>query len=392
MSESLAVTVRDLAKVYRGGFFRRRVQALNGVSLDVPRGEIFGLLGPNGAGKTTLIKILLGIVRKSAGSASVLGHVAGDRRGRRAIGYLPESHRIPHHLTGNTALEYYGQLSGMPLSEIHAKRNGLLDTVGLGKWGRTPVRNYSKGMQQRLGLAQAMLHDPDLLILDEPTDGVDPVGRAEIRDVLFQLKDRGKTVFLNSHLLQEIELVCDRVAILHAGLVRHVGPVRELTDATSNCIVYEVRGPLSDIELLVESDATLDFGENLRDDAGSTEETDGTMAMTADGEPDSDLPGLGDADHSTAPVSVTLIQQPHSQADVDAAVDALRELGVSIESMSRERLTLEQAFLQLLKAHEADGSQATATDFLQETTEETEIAHESEVIDENANGDVEGGA
>ena len=368
MTDQLAVTVRDLAKVYRGGLFRKRVQALNGVSLDVPRGEIFGLLGPNGAGKTTLIKILLGIVRRSSGSASVLGHVAGDRRGRRSIGYLPESHRIPHHLTGNTALEYYGQLSGMPLAEICAKRDGLLDTVGLGKWGRTPVKNYSKGMQQRLGLAQAMLHDPDLLILDEPTDGVDPVGRAEIRDVLFQLKDRGKTVFLNSHLLQEIELVCDRVAILHAGLVRHVGPVRELTEATSNCIVYEVRGPLSDIELLVESDATLDFGEALHD-AGNQEAED-TVPSDSEGEADGESEQPAEPEASSGPVTVTLIQQPHSQDDVDAAVDSLRELGVSIESMSRERLTLEQAFLQMLKTHEAEESDESTPDGVDEPAED----------------------
>lgn len=361
MPNSLAVTVRDLAKSYRGGLFRRRVQALNGVSFDVPRGEIFGLLGQNGAGKTTLIKILLGIVKKSSGSARVLGHAAGDRRGRLAIGYLPESHRIPHHLTGNTALEYYGRLSRMSLSEVRAKRDRLLDTVGLQKWGRTPVRDYSKGMQQRLGLAQAMLHDPDLLILDEPTDGVDPVGRAEIRDVLFQLKERGKTVFLNSHLLQEIELVCDRVAILHAGLVRHIGPVRELTEATSNCILYEVRGPLPEIELLVESDATLEFGEPPCADEDATV----GEASVAD-ENDTDAENGSTAEpHSTAPVSVALIQRPHSQTDVDAAVDALRELEVSIESMSRERLTLERAFLQLLKAHEADD--------LQERTEETAL-------------------
>ena len=338
MPDSLAVTVQDLAKAYRGGLFRRRVQALNGVSLDVPRGEIFGLLGPNGAGKTTLIKILLGIVRKSSGSAKVLGHAAGDRRGRRAIGYLPESHRIPHHLTGNTALEYYGQLSRMPLKDIRNKRDRLLDMVGLAKWGRTPVRNYSKGMQQRLGLAQAMLHDPDLLIFDEPTDGVDPVGRAEIRDVLFQLKERGKTVFLNSHLLQEIELVCDRVAILHSGLVRHIGPVRELTDATSNCIQLDVIGQRESISAIVDDDSTLQFAEPIAAPA----ETDGI--------PETDEPETSSDDSSvhSADVPITLIQQPHSQADVDDAVDALRAASISIESMSRERLTLEQAFLRLL--------------------------------------------
>ena len=368
MSDSLAVTVQDLAKVYRGGLFRRRVQALNSVSFDVPRGEIFGLLGQNGAGKTTLIKILLGIVKKSSGTARVLGHAAGDRRGRLAIGYLPESHRIPHHLTGNTSLEYYGRLSRMSLSEIRAKRDELLDTVGLGKWGRTPVRDYSKGMQQRLGLAQAMLHDPELLILDEPTDGVDPVGRAEIRDVLFQLKDRGKTVFLNSHLLQEIELVCDRVAILHAGLVRHIGPVRELTEATSHCITYEVRGPLAEIEQLVDADPTFDFGEHLRDDEDVE-----IAASESDQEAESDDADATEAPHEDVPV--TLIQQPHGQSDVDAAVDALRGSGISIASMSRERLTLEQAFLQLLHAHEieAESNEPPARDLDEAGSADAEV-------------------
>ena len=388
MSDSPVVIVRDLAKVYRGGLFRKRVQALNGVSLDVPRGEIFGLLGPNGAGKTTLIKILLGIVRKSSGSARVLGHAAGDRRGRRAVGYLPESHRIPHHLAGNTALEYYGQLSGMPLSKIRAKREELLDTVGLGKWGRTPVRNYSKGMQQRLGLAQAMLHDPDLLILDEPTDGVDPVGRAEIRDVLFQLKERGKTVFLNSHLLQEIELVCDRVAILHAGLVRHIGPVRELTEATSNCIVYEVRGPLPEIEAVVDSDVTLEFGEDISTADGQLDDV--AAAIPAAAETETESTQSDARAHASSPVAVTLLQRPHSQADIDAAVDALREPGVSIESMSRERLTLEQAFLQLLKAHDPDEALETRAGGLEEQTEQTETASELEAVDEDLSDDAEG--
>ncbi|MHC4877444.1 MAG: ABC transporter ATP-binding protein [Planctomycetota bacterium] len=388
MSDSPVVIVRDLAKVYRGGLFRKRVQALNGVSLDVPRGEIFGLLGPNGAGKTTLIKILLGIVRKSSGSARVLGHAAGDRRGRRAVGYLPESHRIPHHLAGNTALEYYGQLSGMPLSKIRAKREELLDTVGLGKWGRTPVRNYSKGMQQRLGLAQAMLHDPDLLILDEPTDGVDPVGRAEIRDVLFQLKERGKTVFLNSHLLQEIELVCDRVAILHAGLVRHIGPVRELTEATSNCIVYEVCGPLPEIEAVVDSDVTLEFGEDISTADGQLDDV--AAAIPAAAETETESTQSDARAHASGPVAVTLLQRPHSQADIDAAVDALREPGVSIESMSRERLTLEQAFLQLLKAHDPDEALETRAGGLEEQTEQTETASELEAVDEDLSDDAEG--
>jgi ABC-2 type transport system ATP-binding protein len=154
MNPSAAISVSDLCKTYRDGLLgRKKIEALQGVSLDVERGEIFGLLGPNGAGKTTLIKILLGIVRKTSGQATLLGRPAGDRQSRRKVGYLPESHRIPHHLTGNTALEYYGQLSGLSLAEIKRKRPPLLDLVGLDKWGKTSVKKYSKGMQQRLGLA-----------------------------------------------------------------------------------------------------------------------------------------------------------------------------------------------------------------------------------------------
>ncbi|MFP6769847.1 MAG: ABC transporter ATP-binding protein, partial [Planctomycetaceae bacterium] len=216
----LVIRVNDLGKVYRDGWLRRRrIEALRDVSLEVGRGEIFGLLGPNGAGKTTLIKVLLGIVRKTAGEATLLGHPAGQRAGRKQVGYLPEGHRIPRHLTGNSALEFYGSLSGLAVSETRQRRQQLLETVGLSDWGRTSVTKYSKGMLQRLGLAQAMLHEPNLLILDEPTDGVDPVGRSEIRDVLNLLKSQGKTIFLNSHLLQEVELVCDRVAVLHKGEV-----------------------------------------------------------------------------------------------------------------------------------------------------------------------------
>ncbi len=225
-----AVWVRDLEKTYRDGWFSRHdVRALAGVSFRVERGEIFGLLGPNGAGKTTLIKILLGIVKRTGGEASLLGSAAGDRRSRRRVGYLPENNRVPRHHTGFTALEYFGGLSGLSPREVRRRRGDLLKLVGLEQWGDVSVRKYSKGMQQRLGLAQALLHDPELLILDEPTDGVDPVGRSEMRSLLVELKQAGKTVFLNSHHLQEIELVCDRVAIMQRGVVRREGRVSELT-------------------------------------------------------------------------------------------------------------------------------------------------------------------
>lgn len=196
---SPAIEVDGLRKTYTDGLIRRRtVEALRGVTFRVEKGTIFGLLGPNGAGKTTLIKVLLGIVRKTGGSATLMGLPAGNRLSRVKVGYLPENHRIPRHHTANSALEYYGALSGMPVRDIRKRSSELLELVGIGKWGPASIRTFSKGMLQRLGLAQALMHDPDLLVLDEPTDGVDPVGRSEMRDTLRRLKDEGKTVFINS--------------------------------------------------------------------------------------------------------------------------------------------------------------------------------------------------
>ncbi|MCJ8329449.1 MAG: ABC transporter ATP-binding protein [Lentisphaeria bacterium] len=232
-----AVVVKDLEKIYDG---KKGVHALRGVSFTVNEGEIFGLLGPNGAGKTTLIKILLGIVKISSGNASVLGHMAGAIEARRQIGYLPEHHRIPLHHTAYTALDYYGGLSGLSTAEVNLKRDDLLKKVGLDGWGKSPIKKFSKGMGQRLGLAQALLHEPQMLILDEPTDGVDPVGRAEIRELLVALKNEGKTIFLNSHLLQEMELICDRVVILDKGLVKREGTISELTSSTAGSAIIFV--------------------------------------------------------------------------------------------------------------------------------------------------------
>ncbi len=199
------------------------------VSLDVGRGEIFGLLGPNGAGKTTLIKVLLGLVRGSSGAATLLGFPAGDRRGRRTVGYLPEQLRIARHHTARTALQFYGQLHGLDATTIRKRSSKLIDLVGLQGRDVESVKRFSKGMLQRLGLAQAMLHEPELLFLDEPTDGLDPIGRSQVRSVLQQLRDQGRTVFVNSHLLQEVELICDRVSVLDRGRVRYVGTIRDLT-------------------------------------------------------------------------------------------------------------------------------------------------------------------
>lgn len=206
-----------------------RIEALRGVSLQVERGEIFGLLGQNGAGKTTLIKVLLGIAWKTAGDAFLLGEVSGAVGVRKRVGYLPEDHRFPEYHTGWSLLNYYGKLMGMPRRPRQHRAAELLELVGLTERRRYKVRTYSKGMRQRLGLAQAILHDPDVIFLDEPTDGVDPVGRREIRAVMARLKEQGKTLFLNSHLLGEVELVCDRVAIMRLGEIIREGDVESLT-------------------------------------------------------------------------------------------------------------------------------------------------------------------
>lgn len=204
------------------------VRALAGVSLDVHRGEIFGLLGQNGAGKTTLVKILLGMVAPTAGEATLLGCPAGTPAARRVVGYLPEDHRLPEYHTATSLLDVYGGLQGLARADRRRRAAELLETVGLGHAGRLRVRGYSKGMKQRLGLAQALLHRPDVLFLDEPTDGVDPVGRKQIRDLLLAERDRGVTIFINSHLLGEVEQFCDRVAILRKGEVVRAGRVADL--------------------------------------------------------------------------------------------------------------------------------------------------------------------
>lgn len=205
------------------------IDALKGVSLDVERGEIYGLLGQNGAGKTTLIKVLLGITARTAGDAKLLGEPAGTVAVRRRIGYLPEDHRFPEYHTGHSLLDFYGSLLSVSRGERRRRIPEVLERVGLRGRMHYKVRTYSKGMKQRLGIAQAIFHDPEVIFLDEPTDGVDPLGRREIRGLLQTLKDRGTTIFVNSHLLGEVELMCDRVAILQSGNVVRAGDIATLT-------------------------------------------------------------------------------------------------------------------------------------------------------------------
>jgi ABC-2 type transport system ATP-binding protein len=206
-----------------------RIEALRGVSLEVRPGEVFGLLGPNGAGKSTLIKILLGIVKTTDGDAELLGERAGPAEIRRRVGYLPEDHQFPNYHSGFSLLDFYGQLYGMSRADRRSRIPEVLDVVGIRKRMDSKIKTYSKGMKQRLGIASAILHDPDVIFLDEPTDGVDPVGRREIRELMERLRAAGKTIFVNSHLLGEVELICDRVAILQRGQLVRAGTVADLT-------------------------------------------------------------------------------------------------------------------------------------------------------------------
>lgn len=206
----------------------RKTIALNDLSMKIEEGEIFGLLGPNGAGKTTTIKILMGIHYASSGSARILGKPLGDRTTKRQIGFLPENPYFYDYLRGWEFLDFFGQLYNIPKKIRRERIEKLLDQVGLSHAANIPLRGYSKGMNQRIGLAQALIADPKIVVLDEPQSGLDPIGRKEIRDLIISLRDEGKTVFFSSHILSDAEMICDRVAILFKGELKSIGQLNEL--------------------------------------------------------------------------------------------------------------------------------------------------------------------
>ena len=232
-----ALEIRNLTKVYGGLLSKEKVLAVDSLNLDVHEGEIFGFLGPNGAGKTTTIKMLLGLIFPTAGEATVLGKPAGDIDVKRRISYLPESPYFYEYMSGVEALEFYARLFGMRGSEARKKAGDLLAQVGLGSAGNKSLREYSKGMLQRIGIAQALINDPELLFLDEPTSGLDPIAHMDIRDLILQLRKQGKTVFLSSHQLTDVEMVCDRVSIMVSGKVLKMGHVDELLQAGATEVV-----------------------------------------------------------------------------------------------------------------------------------------------------------
>src|SRR5712692_7356964 len=226
------IEILGLAKTYSVGFWRKRPKcALKPLHLAVEEGEIFGFLGPNGAGKTTTLKMLVGLAFPSGGTARILGMELDDPKMKAQIGFLPEQPYFYDYLTARELLQYYGQLSGMAPKERSRKIDAALQRVGVPDVGGVQLRKFSKGMLQRVGIAQAILHDPQLLFFDEPMSGLDPMGRREVRDLMEQLKHEGRTVFFSTHILSDAEALCDRVAIIHKGELRGVGAVADLTSS-----------------------------------------------------------------------------------------------------------------------------------------------------------------
>ena len=228
MASEVVVETRNLSKVYRDFWGRQKVRALKALDLEIRQGEIFGLLGPNGSGKTTTIKLLLGLLFPTSGQALVFGKDATDVSKNERLGYLPEESYLYRFLNAEETLDFYGRLFDMPAAVRRKRTSELIDLVGLNWAKRRQLKEYSKGMARRIGLAQALINDPELILLDEPTSGLDPIGTREMKDLILRLKSQGKTVLMSSHLLADVQDVCDRIAILHQGELKELGRVDTL--------------------------------------------------------------------------------------------------------------------------------------------------------------------
>ena len=254
------VKVESIVKDFRPGFGLVRKRVLHGISFSVRQGEIFGFVGPNGAGKTTTLKILMGLIHAQGGSATILGHDIGESEYRRHVGFLPENPYFYDFLSGAEFLDFYARVSGVPARERPARIASLLEQVGLAGAARARLRTYSKGMLQRIGIAQAIVHDPEIVFLDEPMSGLDPIGRKEIRDLILRLNGEGKTIFMNTHILSDVEMLCHRVAILVKGKIRYTGSSEEfLASEERSADVVLARLPADAVMIIEER-----FGVSMR--------------------------------------------------------------------------------------------------------------------------------
>jgi ABC-2 type transport system ATP-binding protein len=304
MTDSPVLSIDNLSKTFHVGFWRKKVEAVRDVSFDVHAEEIFGLVGPNGAGKTTTMKMITGLIYPDAGEVEVFGHSSLTTESRRKLGYLPEGPYFYEHLTAGELLRYYGHLHGMNGSRLDKRVDELLERVGLTDARDRPLRKFSKGMRQRAGIAQALINDPELVILDEPQSGLDPVGRKEVRDLIYELREQGKTVIFSSHILVDVEAVCDRVAILQDGELVEVADLEQWTKSGGQSIHIRVKGVGAD---------------RVRKSVGDV-----TRVETHSGELDLAFPG---------------------DIDLAAKISALEELGGNITGVQRSHRGLEEQFL-----------------------------------------------
>jgi len=306
----MAIEILGLEKTYNVGFWRKRPRrALHPLHLQVEQGEIFGFLGPNGAGKTTTLKMLMGLVFPTGGSARILGMEIADPRMKAQIGFLPEQPYFYDYLTARELLEYYAGLSGVPAKERTPKSLEMLERVGLRDAANVQLRKFSKGMLQRAGIAQAILHEPKVVFFDEPMSGLDPMGRREVRDLMDQLRQEGKTVFFSTHILSDAEALCDRVAIIHQGELRGVGAVADLTSSVQN-----------NVEVIWQ----------------------GTTVPNS-------LRALGAECHQAGDTVRAILRE----ANEDAAIEALRRERLRLISVVPVRTSLEEYFVEKLKPAEA---------------------------------------
>ena len=303
------VRVCDVVKDFRPGFGLRRKRVLHGVTFDVHENEIFGFVGPNGAGKTTTLKVLMGLIRATEGSASILGCDVAESEFRHQVGFLPENPYFYPFLTAREILDFYARLSGVPASERARRVDQLLGTVNLGHAMDARLKTFSKGMLQRVGIAQALIHDPKVVFLDEPMSGLDPLGRKEIRDLILSLRADGKTVFMNTHILPDVEMICDRVAIIVKGQIRHQGRIEDFLPEA---------GRKTDIVL-----------------GGLPPET----ADRLGGRFGLEMRGLGDR-----------VELQVAEKDVHHVLDSAMSAGAEVVSVTPQRNSLEDVFLDAVRA------------------------------------------
>ncbi|MFO0728864.1 MAG: ABC transporter ATP-binding protein [Myxococcota bacterium] len=258
------IRISGFRKTFSGSIGKKPYQAVKDISFSVAEGEIFGFLGPNGAGKTTTIKALLGLIKPDAGTIEICGFPASSMGWRSMVGYLPEHPTFYDHLSGHELVTWFGQLSKMPKAAAQATAEKLLQEVGLGHAMHRRLRSYSKGMLQRAGIAQALVGNPRLLVLDEPMTGLDPLGRAEIRSLLLRLKHEGRTIFYSTHILPDVEMTCDRVAIVDRGEVRRVGALGDILNSTTRGFVVELSGAPMEAVVSWAPAGRVELKENIR--------------------------------------------------------------------------------------------------------------------------------